>query len=107
MSVRQLYTTSVMIPLLLTATALCGQQTAVDSSAASRDNLTELRQELAKNMEELESKKRENLKLAEKRRALEAEVALLRKQLLEQEKSALTVSQSSGSTVEQEQSAAE
>jgi septal ring factor EnvC (AmiA/AmiB activator) len=109
MAARRLYVSTIAIPLLLTATVLYGQQSAVDSRATSSSSksLTQLQQELARSRAELESKKRDNLQLAKQRRELEAEVSRLREKLLEQERSAEAVLKNSAPVVKQEQPAAE
>jgi septal ring factor EnvC (AmiA/AmiB activator) len=107
MAARRLYFSTIAIPLLLTATALHGQQSAVDNRAASSNSLTQLQQELARSRAELESKKRDNLQLAKQRKELEAEVSRLREKLLEQDRSAEAVIRGSEPIVEQEQPTAE
>jgi septal ring factor EnvC (AmiA/AmiB activator) len=107
MATKQLYVTPIVISLLLTATALYGQQTVAGGSEVPSKSLTELQQELARSRAELESKKRDNQKLAKQRRELEAEVASLREQLLEQDRSAEAVIRGSEPIVEQEQPTAE
>ncbi len=106
MAIKRLYATTIVIPLLLTATALCGQQeeaAADNSSDVSSKSITALQQELAKSRAELESRKRDNLKLAEQRKVLEAEATRLREQLSKQEQSTVAGPQNSEPVVEQEQ----
>jgi septal ring factor EnvC (AmiA/AmiB activator) len=102
MTTRQLFTASIVFSLLLTAPVVCGQRT----DASGNNGFTELRQELARSRAELESRKRDNQRLAEQRKILEAEIASLREKLLEQDRSAEAALQNGGSVVEQRQPAA-